>query len=320
MADPNKSKSFFQEYSALLTMGVIGGAILTLLIWQISFYSANISSWLSTNVFTGPKFRAYAIYFLSILLFTLIIHQILCRKYPELKKSLTFIACYFCLLGIIVSGVLLSESGKNYQTSLTVLISSIVLGTGWWIQSVVTASSARKSHTLNTIMNQRHSAHYFAKLDNVYKTFGLQSCINEEIASEYYNGHKAGPKIKPELIQGCRDASYILNYYEFIAAGVIRKDFDEALIKECFFEPMRAFEKRTYHLIEVFRREDADESKIYDNFIAVLDRWLTEKSLTTRKKKNPNIALPDNSIMNSSDMYESSATVTPIEQEKQNKS
>ncbi|HFX4291590.1 TPA: hypothetical protein ACIEMK_004843, partial [Escherichia coli] len=137
------------------TMGFIGGTILILLIWQISFYSTDISSWFSENVFTGPKFRAYAIYFLSIVLFTLIIHQILCGKYPELKKSLTFIACYFCILAIIVSGVLLSKSGKNYQTSLTVLISSIVLGTGWWIQSVVTASSARKSHTINTIMNQR---------------------------------------------------------------------------------------------------------------------------------------------------------------------
>lgn len=304
MADPIEKTNPTDKKFSLLAIGFLGGSLLVLIIWQISSFSSNISQWFSEQPFNGQVIREYALYFMSIFFCIYIIRQILCSKYPEINKSLTFVACCFGLLASIVTCVLLSKSGQSYQTSLTVLISSIVLGTGWWIQSLITASSARKSHTLNTIMNQRHSAHYFAKLDNVFKIFGLQNSINQEIAEEYYNGHKSGPKVKDELIQACRDASYILSYYEFIAVGVIRKDFDEALIKECFFEPMQAFEKRTFHLISAFRKKDGDKSKILENYIAILDRWLPDSSLTTRKKKNSNTPLPHNCIKNTIDIYE----------------
>lgn len=310
MADLVEQIHPIKKNFSLLTIGFLGGLISILIIWQIASFSSEIYLWFSKQPVNGQIIREYALYFLSIIFCIYIARQILCSKYPEIKKSLTFVAFCFGLLASIVTCVLLSQSGQNYQTSLTVLISSIVLGTGWWIQSLITASSARKSHTLNTIMNQRHSSHYFAKLDNVFNTFGLKNSINEEIAEEYYNGHKSGPKVKDELIQGCRDASFILSYYEFIAVGVIRKDFDEALIKECFFEPMQAFEKRTFHLISVFRKKDGDKSKILENYIAILDKWLPDSSLTTRKKNNTNTQLPDNCIKNTVDIYEESSPVT----------
>lgn len=304
MANTDKEKkkitSYFTHANLIfLMLGIIG----TLLFWQVCYNFEIFSAWFSKNILNGNEFRKYAIFFLSIVTMSLIGRVSLQKKYPELNKSLNVIASVFCVLAIFATCVLLSDAGQNYQTSLTVLISSIVLGTGWWIQSLVTASSARKSHTINTIMNQRHSSHYFSKLDNVFNTFGIKNTINQEIAQEYCYGHMSGRKIKDELIQGCRDAAYVLSYYEFISAGIIRKDFDEHLIKECFLEPMKAFEKRTYYLVHTFRNEGGERTEAFENLIILLDMWLPEKSLTTRKNENLNTPLPENAFDNTNDLY-----------------
>ncbi|HCF8500592.1 TPA: DUF4760 domain-containing protein, partial [Klebsiella variicola subsp. variicola] len=277
----------------ILTFGLALGVFLILLIvytvmnWET--FKNNIITVINTN-----NIVLFGIFFTLAFLITDIIRMVLVSKYPEIKKTLRVISTIFFILLIIVFSVLSSENGTSYQTSLTVLISSIVLGTGWWIQATINAASARKSHTINTIMNQRHSVHYFNKLDNVYRHFGLTKTIPLNIAKQYRCGFAGEDrKVKKELISACRDASYILNYYEFISAGVLRGDFDEKLIMECFFDPMQNFEHRAFYIIEIFQKEAGSNAGIFSNYIELLDRWISDNSLTTRKKNGEVIKLYD---------------------------
>jgi len=273
-----------------LVMGVAFGCSLILTI----VYAVMNWSKIAPNIISIVNINSLVLFFLFTsftFLITDIIRHLLSVKYPEIKKTLRIISSIFFILIIFVCLVLSSTEGPKYQTSLTVLISSIVLGTGWWIQATINAASARKSHTINTIMNQRHSVHYFNKLDNVYEKFGLTSTIPLHIAEKYRCPDLDNRKVKKELISACRDASYILNYYEFISAGVKKGDFDEYLIRECFYDPMQNFENRAYHIIQTFRKEAGPNAEIFSNFIDLLDKWLPEKSLTTRNKMQESVPL-----------------------------
>ncbi|MBA0205005.1 DUF4760 domain-containing protein [Pectobacterium aroidearum] len=298
-----KKEKSHEKTISTLTFGLALGVFLILLIvytvmnWEL--FKTKIIPVINAN-----NIVLFGIFFTLAFLMTDIVRMVLSSKYPEIKKTLRVISTIFFILLMIVFSVLSSEDGTNYQTSLTVLISSIVLGTGWWIQATINAASARKSHTINTIMNQRHSVHYFNKLDNVYRHFGLTKTIPLHIAKQYRCGINGDDKVvKKELISACRDASYMLNYYEFISAGVLRGDFDENLILECFFDPMQNFENRAFYIIEVFQKEAGSNAGIFSNYIELLDRWMPDKSLTTRKKNGEVTHLHSNSH-NEDDSYE----------------
>ncbi|ECO5144552.1 DUF4760 domain-containing protein, partial [Salmonella enterica] len=283
------------------------GALIIILIVSMVHNYLNVISFAKSV--TLNQFLSFCIYAISAFLATDITKRLMAKKYPETGSTLKILSKIFLALLIFIYIVLASNGGDKYQTSLTVLISSIFLGTGWWIQATINSAASRKSHTINTVMNQRHSKTFFEKLDNVYKHFGIDKVINEEIASQYvHESKRTGPTVRPEIMNACRDATYILNFYEFISAGVNNGDFDEKLIKECFMVPMASFERRAFYIIACSQKQAGKE--VYSNMIELIDKWSTDKSFTTRKKNNENIEL-DNTSHKQDDLY--LPNVTPID-------
>ncbi|MFJ2286275.1 DUF4760 domain-containing protein [Pseudomonas iridis] len=211
-------------------------------------------------------------------------------RYEETRKGIKYIA--YSLLGIAVATylVLWLQADKDYQTSLALFVSSALLGAGWWVQATVSSAAARKAHTVNTIMNQRNSELFITKNDFVMKMFPRKKTINP-VFSEFMLDPSAKKfqhaKLPEDYMQAARDLSYVLNYYEFIAVGVLNGDFDERLMKECFVGILVNLEKRAYLVIQASQK--TQNAKIFESIVMLVDRWGEQKSMTTRCKDNQNV-------------------------------
>lgn len=101
------------------------------------------------------------------------IKEKIAKKYPETNDGITIIALIF---GVTLYSVFILYYlyGDVYQSTIALLISSVLLGSGWWVQATVSKVAARKSHTLNTLMNQRNSELFHKKVSSVANAFGLR--------------------------------------------------------------------------------------------------------------------------------------------------
>ncbi|WP_135387178.1 hypothetical protein [Escherichia sp. E2593] len=112
------------------------------------------------------------------------IKEKIAKKIPRKQNDgITIIALIF---GVTLYSVFILYYlyGDVYQSTIALLISSVLLGSGWWVQATVSKVAARKSHTLNTLMNQRNSELFHKKVSSVANTFGLRKTINEIIAKQ----------------------------------------------------------------------------------------------------------------------------------------
>ncbi|MGR4445240.1 hypothetical protein K8Q64_26220 [Escherichia coli] len=127
------------------------------------------------------------------------IKEKIAKKYPETNDGITIIALIF---GVTLYSVFILYYlyGDVYQSTIALLISSVLLGSGWWVQATVSKVAARKSHTLNTLMNQRNSELFHKKVSSVANTFGLRKTINEIIAKQRLIPNDKDLKIKRSMI------------------------------------------------------------------------------------------------------------------------
>ncbi|WP_155500253.1 MULTISPECIES: DUF4760 domain-containing protein [Pseudomonas] len=223
----------------------------------------------------------------------LLINQLYAKiyeRYVETRRGIKYIALSLFAIMVSTYVVLRFQEAVDYQTSLALFVSSALLGAGWWVQATISSAAARKAHTVNTIMNQRNSELFIQKNDFVMKMFPRKKTINP-----VFNEHMLDPhskkfqhaKFSEEYQQAARDLSYVLNYYEFIAVGVLNGDFDEHLMKECFVGILVSLEKRAYLVIQASQK--IQNPKIFESIVALVDRWGEQKSMTTRCKENQNV-------------------------------
>jgi tryptophan-rich sensory protein len=238
----------------------------------------NLNEWISFGIFSS----------LSALLINQLYAKIF-QKYQETRTGIKYIAISFFVVMVATYLVFRFQGNKDYQTSLALFVSSCLLGAGWWVQATISSAAARKAHTVNTIMNQRNSELFIQKNDNLIKVFPRKKTIPPVFAEYLMDVHNKKYKdaiFPEEYLQGARDLAYVLNYYEFIAVGVINGDFDEKLMRECFVGILIALEKRAYLVIQSAQKQSP---KTFESIVELVDRWSEQKSLTTRSKSNQNI-------------------------------
>lgn len=239
----------------------------------------NLNEWISFGIFAS--------------LAGFLINQLYAKIYQEYQETRTgikYIAISFFIVMIATYLVFRFQGSKDYQTSLALFVSSCLLGAGWWVQATISSAAARKAHTVNTIMNQRNSELFIHKNDNLIHVFPRKKTIHP-IFSEYLadpnNKKFKDAKFDNNYLQASKDLSYVLNYYEFIAVGVINGDFDEKLIKECFLGILIGLEKRAYLVIQCTQK--IQNAKTFESIVELVDRWSEQKSLTTRSKTSQNL-------------------------------
>lgn len=231
-------------------------------------------------------------------------------KYIETKAGLYYIS-YVCIAVLLVSYfVLIMDKDYQYQTALSVLISSALLGAGWWVQATITSSNARKTHTITTIMNQRNSEVFFRKNDNVVSTFSMGKTVHPVVAMAIFNKNRdelINITLPQAYIKASNDLLYLLNYYEFIAAGVFNGDLDEKLIRECYENIIIGLEKRAFHIICEARKSKGE--RVFVNFTDLIDKWSDKGSLVNLKiKHSQDVSMEIHPLHPSNDEVENDCT------------
>lgn len=241
-------------------------------------------------------------YICLILLFCYSFYLILSNKFKEVKKSIFYISTsMFLALSVYYYLIMKISSQPQTQTTLSIIISALLVCAGWWTQSTVNRSSQRKSHTLNLIMAQRYSELYMRKNDNAVTAFSLDITVHPGWA-EKLSGNESviKPKfvkannVKPYLqhIEGVKGLSYLLNFYEFAAVGILKGDLDSKMMKDCFSGSVKRIEKRAFFMIRYSMKKDPEA---YENFIKLLELWGVESLIKKYEIVSDDIICTDSS-------------------------
>lgn len=255
-------------------------ALILVIIFRVFFQAANIQLPFSLD------WIDFFIVLLAATLLGLSGHSYIIKKYPDTREMLPLFSVI--LGGVIVSSYLVLRYHENYQTSLSILVTGVFVGMGWWIQSITSAADARRTHTLNTIMASRTSSEYQTQSRNMTKVL-RGFAIAPELAEWRVNPNKEEFRYAdvPQEIKDALDGSvYVLNYYEFLSQGIKYRDLDDCLLRECFSSILAGLERRNFHLILETQKSDP---KAFEGVTRLTKEWCGE-SIVEKYRANPSNA------------------------------
>jgi len=157
-----------------------------------------------------------------------------------------------------ITGVLIVISSIGFWLFLenkygnAVTIVGIGLATlGWLHQSNATRIANRKQHTLNILMEMRQCDIVIKQQQAVNKKIPHGKPLSKEEAFDLEKEYRSGEKyiwISPPLSWSL---SYLLNYYEFISAGVIHGDIDNDFLSNTHKSAIVGLYNRAFHFIRL---------------------------------------------------------------------
>lgn len=180
------------------------------------------------------------------------------------------------VLGFVFLGVVLTTAGFMYwqlwtldsshewklkpehQIAALGVVAAVlgVLIAGW-----LSLHNSIRQHTITTLLDSRLSETYMRYAD---------------ILSRHYSDYEARREKNPALREGPTDKvdilalRYILNYFEFIAIGVKRGDFDEETLRDSLRSILR---KNVTMSMAWIRLEQSKNPRLYTNLMWLFHRW-----------------------------------------------
>src|SRR5690606_27227489 len=132
-------------------------------------------------------------------------------------------------------------------------VSSYILICGWWVQGVMSKLAMKRQHTVNTLLQSRLSATYQKQLSICQSIlpsneYFLSRKVVEAFAERDNQSHASDMELTDKFKARIRSVCYVLNYYEFLAQGIRKEDFDEDLLRLCLSGHVRNLERKFYHL------------------------------------------------------------------------
>lgn len=274
-------KSYILHKNTHITAAL--GILIALIIIKFDDIFGTLSS---ITLLSALQFLFFTFLFSSITIFA---KNEIAKRFPETSKGLGVIAVIM-FLTMLLSYYLFTMNGTHnntdYQTTIALLISSVLVGSGWWVQAVISKVASRKAHTINTLMTQRNSELFYEKNKSISKEFGFKKTLNENLAKKTIlpdHIDVKDKKIKQAFVDPARNVLYILNYYEFICAGINNGDFDTHLIEDCLSNIIIDLEVRYFYYIKIAR--DSDGKCSFEHIIKVVDRWSSSGSMILRQER-----------------------------------
>lgn len=151
---------------------------------------------------------------------------------------------------------------------------ALVALAGWMIQAWISVRNSRKQHTMNVLLQTRLNPQFADHANRISKKFPAGAPITyKEIT-------------KPENEAEYDSVRWVLNYYEFIAAGISHGDLDEPLMMDCICTQMSLFCGRAEDVIQCLREEDAQgnpsqaRARVLKSLRQLLPRWREKANQT----------------------------------------
>jgi hypothetical protein len=189
-------------------------------------------------------------------------------------QSLQFVVMGLICAAIWTPGLLLLFRAPNVFASLETehiaAIAGVFATAGWVATSWVTSRNAQRQNTMTLLVTMRHSDMYSRHFNNVYvvaqsdmSLAQRQTWIEQDRSAKWwFEGEWRNPSEAPHAAATVRSAHhslfYILNYYEFIAAGVRTGALDAAIVNETI-RPHMHF---CFNHFRAWIEADRDEFKI----------------------------------------------------------
>ncbi|MGF0333491.1 DUF4760 domain-containing protein [Ectopseudomonas toyotomiensis] len=214
------------------------------------------------------------------------IYEFIVRKYPDTAEMLPLFSGIIWV--VTFSSYLILRYQDTYQTSLSILVTGVFVGMGWWIQAITTAANARRTHTLNIIMASRTSTEYQTQTRDSSKLY-RSSAIPQDLAEWRVNPNKDDFKyiqVPEDINDAINGTVYVLNYFEFLAQGIKFRDLDDCLLRECFCSILAGLERRGFHLIIEAQKVDP---RAFEGVIRLAKDWNGE-SIVEKHRGNPSSA------------------------------
>jgi hypothetical protein len=160
----------------------------------------------------------------------------------------SFILLFLCL--VILT---LYRNGFNTQHTAPYIVtvsifSTLTLALGWIIHVQNTTFSNRKSHTLNVLLQTRINDIYQNRSSDWKACFGKDNVVKIEQADSYLSTKPSD--LGASEIKALDAACYLLDFYDFIAIGIMKNDLDEDLFYESHRQIVKGLCLKTRHLLE----------------------------------------------------------------------
>ncbi|NOX43761.1 MAG: DUF4760 domain-containing protein [Gammaproteobacteria bacterium] len=207
------------------------------------------------------------------------------QKLPECFKKLPnkavdrlfLFGLMMALVVVFISIIMFLIADDVTLTPVIIFFSMLVALTGWLVAAGVSLYNSTKQHTINILLQSRLSDTFKGYREKTAKSYPENPkliCVPQKDIDEYLSGDLG--KDKTESLDAMK---YLLNYYEFIAAGILSGDLDETLLKTCLRGIILNNCKRAELFIKMARelKKDGEEkdSDYYGNLLRLKERWST---------------------------------------------
>ena len=144
------------------------------------------------------------------------------------------------------------------QPADAILVAAVFATSGWVYTARKSRTLARKQHTINILLNSSMSAMKISAQDTLRKYLDETHDFPQKDSDDYNS-------IIPDL-------RFLLNHYEFIAAGIRRGDIDEFLVLDTERRSILTAYEKTKHYIFALRNDRRSQS-IYEHLEWLHARW-----------------------------------------------
>jgi hypothetical protein len=187
------------------------------------------------------------------------------KPYKKPSAMLGFLLLAMTLVSVIfLSWQIFLEKGsldklKAEHLLAAVGVSAAILGglfSGW-----ISLHNSIRQHTITALLDSRLSETYMGYADRL---------------SRHYSDYERRKKANPALRENPTDhvdilaLRYILNYFEFVAIGVMRGDFDEGTLKDSLRSILRKNVSMSMAWIKI---EQSSNPLLFTNLIWLFNRW-----------------------------------------------
>jgi len=186
-------------------------------------------------------------------------------------QAQAWVGFIFILLFIVLMLVASSKADKEITSSISTLLVGVVVllstGLGWVINHQHEQVKHRVSHTYKVLLDSRLSSAFQERYSDMVAVYPTgKKLLEADVIAYVHNNSLDDDKFKAVL-----GASYILDFYEFIASGIESEDLDE----EFLYQNARGFVcgmfRKSAILIESARNKN--QPKAWIQLEGLVNKW-----------------------------------------------